>query len=751
MAAEVGQAYVSIVPSLQGFSAKLKSQMAAELRGVDGPVQEAGKRAGASFGERLHEGIKSRLSGIATMLKTGLVIGAAAAAAGLAGLTTFGLKSAAALEQTQIGIEALVGSTQEATKFLGQLQTFAAATPFEFSGVADASRRILAFGQSVGIARNQVIPTLTTIGDLVSVLGGTQENVDSVIRALGQMASKGKLSQEEILQLAEALPGFNANAAIAAAVGKSVPETLKLITAGSIDAKTGINALLDGMAKFPGAAGAMAKQSQSLLGVFSTFKDTIGIALTNAFQPVIPAIKGALTELTPVLGQALNTLAPALGGVLSAILPLLGQLVGALVPILTPVLNILSGLIQSLAGADVLTSLGQAFGALLQPLVPLAPLIADIAAVLVQALIPVIAAFMPLVEALTPVLRELLLPFLPIVKDLAGLLASLLVPAVSFVAKVLEILAPILADVVTALGDLLRPIIKALAPIVGKLLQALEPLLPVISDLLGPIVDIVVAFTPLADVIAALLTAILPILEPFLNLDAMLISFLANKAIVPLIELLAKALTWLLSPLELLVQPLTDVATWLTKIDWAGVGKAIGSWFVDAWHHIADFFTNLWNWLTALPRQVHEKLLGLATAAVEAGVGMVRGLWQGISSMGGWLLDKIRSFIADHITNPVKNFLGIHSPSTVFAGMGEDSIAGYVQGLESSARQVSTATTTALAPAATTTATTAVAMPQQVNVTSDDAVVLAVMAKIAEQVRQRFGGDVNFALTTGTA
>ena len=48
------------------------------------------------------------------------------------------------------------------------------------------------------------------------------------------------------------------------------------ISSGSLDATTGIKALLDGMAKFPGAAGAMEAQSKTLLGVFSTIESLAG-------------------------------------------------------------------------------------------------------------------------------------------------------------------------------------------------------------------------------------------------------------------------------------------------------------------------------------------------------------------------------------------------------------------------------------------------------------------------------------------
>src|SRR5690349_3340656 len=197
---EVGTGYISIGPNLDKFAAKLAAKLRGELAGhgaaIDSAVNAAGQRAGQNFGDRMREGIRTRLAGIGAMLKTGLLVGTAAIAAGLGGLTVFGLKSAAALEQTQIGIESLLGSAQEAQKFIGELQKFAAKTPFEFAGVADASKRILAFGQAVGITRDEVIPTLSVVGDLVSVLGGGQESIDSVLRAFGQISSKGRVQQE---------------------------------------------------------------------------------------------------------------------------------------------------------------------------------------------------------------------------------------------------------------------------------------------------------------------------------------------------------------------------------------------------------------------------------------------------------------------------------------------------------------------------------------------------------------------------
>lgn len=65
----------------------------------------------------------------------------------------------------------------------------------------------------------------------------------------------------------------------------------------------------------------------------------------------------------------------------------------------------------------------------------------------------------------------------------------------------------------------------------------------------------------------------------------------------------------------------------------------------------------------------------------DVGKNLISGLWQGFESMGEWLGEKIFSFF-DNVINGIKNFLGIHSPSTVFAGMGENLIAGLWEGIK---------------------------------------------------------------------
>ena len=67
---------------------------------------------------------------------------------------------------------------------------------------------------------------------------------------------------------------------------------------------------------------------------------------------------------------------------------------------------------------------------------------------------------------------------------------------------------------------------------------------------------------------------------------------------------------------------------------------------------------------------------------VDVGKQIVKGLWEGIEAMGSWIKDKVGGFVGGIVSN-VKGVLGIHSPSRVFAGIGENMALGLGEGWES--------------------------------------------------------------------
>lgn len=72
---------------------------------------------------------------------------------------------------------------------------------------------------------------------------------------------------------------------------------------------------------------------------------------------------------------------------------------------------------------------------------------------------------------------------------------------------------------------------------------------------------------------------------------------------------------------------------------------------------------------------------------IEVGKDIVRGVWEGIKAMGAWLGEKVSSFFRG-IVDGVKGILGIHSPSRVFAGIGQNMALGLGQGFEKQMQSV---------------------------------------------------------------
>ncbi|QNO17877.1 phage tail protein [Caproicibacterium amylolyticum] len=79
------------------------------------------------------------------------------------------------------------------------------------------------------------------------------------------------------------------------------------------------------------------------------------------------------------------------------------------------------------------------------------------------------------------------------------------------------------------------------------------------------------------------------------------------------------------------------------------------------------------------------KLLG---AFNNIGSNIVSGIWQGISGMKDWIYAKVKDFFSG-IVDSVKGMLGIHSPSTVFAGIGGYMAQGLGQGFSKAMSDIS--------------------------------------------------------------
>lgn len=219
--------------------------------------------------------------------------------AGLAALGVASVKAGASLQSTKTAFTNMLGSAEKAQDFLAKMQDFAAKTPFEFSQVSQAAQKFIAFGFSA----EQVIPTLTAVGDAAAGVGLGAEGINRITLALGQMAAKSKVQAGEMMQLTET--GIPAWKMLADQIGVSVPEAMSMVSKGAIDAATGITALVSGMEQSFG--GMMDQQSQTISGTWSTLMDGLEQSAAQVGLQLAEALN--LTGIFQSLGDILTNFA----------------------------------------------------------------------------------------------------------------------------------------------------------------------------------------------------------------------------------------------------------------------------------------------------------------------------------------------------------------------------------------------------------------------------------------------------------
>lgn len=229
------------------------------------------------------------------------------------------LKFSEQFRAANVAFTQMLGSQEKARQFLKDLEQFAQQTPFEFAELVPAAQRM----RALGFGAKEVIPVLRAVGDQVSALGRGQEYIDRITLALGQMKTKGKVSFEEVRQLAEAgVPAFQA---IAEKIGISVPEAMKRAEKGAISAAVAVPAILERMVRETG--GLMAKQNASVTGQFSNLKDQTGFLLRDIGNLLAPTALQVIRFAQSVVA-GMRTVVDAFTSAPRAVQIVVGTLVG---------------------------------------------------------------------------------------------------------------------------------------------------------------------------------------------------------------------------------------------------------------------------------------------------------------------------------------------------------------------------------------------------------------------------------------
>ena len=199
----------------------------------------------------------------------------------------------------------------------------------------------------------------------------------------------------------------------------------------------------------------------------------------------------------------------------------------------------------------------------------------------------------------------------------------------------------------------------------NDLIEGFRNLLPIINGVTAAIVTYKAAMA-----ISSVIDAVKKATENLSIAQAILNAVMKANPFVLIASLLAALVTALVTAYMTNEEFREKVnAAWKSVKDTiSGAVTAIKTFFTET---IPNAAKTAVEWFQSIPDQMKE-----------IGSNMVRGLWEGIKNMAEWIKEKVSGFFGGIVDN-VKGVLGIHSPSRVFAGIGENMALGLGEGWES--------------------------------------------------------------------
>lgn len=228
-----------------------------------------------------------------SMAAVGIGVAVAATAALVAGTVAVVKASVAAASEVEGYRNTLLRLTGDAAKadaMLAKLQDFADWSPFDDATVMQSAQRLL----GAGVAAEDLTKVMTALSD---VSGDSSETFLRASVAFSQMALKGKVSQEELNQFAEA--GIPAQKMLADAMGVSTSALGEMISKGLVPANKALPLLVDAIGnKFGGAT---ERASQSAKGLQSTLDAKMTRSFASLGKAIEPLTKDVLRGLTSLI------------------------------------------------------------------------------------------------------------------------------------------------------------------------------------------------------------------------------------------------------------------------------------------------------------------------------------------------------------------------------------------------------------------------------------------------------------------
>ena len=390
---------------------------------------------------------------------------------------------------------------------------------------------------------------------------------------------------------------------------------------------------------------------------------------------------------------SLNSAMAELGAIAEPIVTKLKQLAAELLQQITPFVELIgNGLVGALTGAEGAAQqftdglLGMVTFAI-QKLTEMLPTFINFAFQMIANIATGIAQALP---TLVPSLVQLVADIVQVLIDNIPLLIDAALQLVTGLAQGIINAIPVL---VAALPTLITSLIDGLLSSIPQIIQAGIDLLTSLITALPEIIATIVAAIP--EIINGIITALLE--------NIPLIIQAGIDLLVALIQALPQIITTIVQAIPQIISGIVNALVQnIPQIIQAGVQL-----FVALVQNLPTIIAEIVKAVPQIVSGIVSAFGSLVGEMVKAGANLLHGLWEGISSAAGWLWEKVSGW-ASSLVDGIKNFFGIHSPSTVFAEIGTNMGEGVGVGFGESMNGVSADMTAAMGGAGQLTAAEAV-------------------------------------------
>lgn len=651
--ADVGSAYVTLMPSMRGFANDIKAQFG-----------QAGNEGGKSFGSGLTTGILGGSGAAKSALSS---IGGAAVAAGKLAVAGLGAVTGAV---TAVGGAAL-GAYADYEQLSGGVETLFGSSASTLKGYADEAYR------TAGMSANQYMTQATSFAaSLVQSVGGdTAKAAEYANMAMIDMSDNVNKMGSDMQSVQDAYQGF-------AKQNFTMLDNLKLGYGGTKEEMQRLIADANKLRAEQGKTADLTIDSYAdIVEAIHTVQEEMGITGTTAKEASttisgsIGMAKAAWTNFLTGLGrddvdfsQLTNQLLESIGAVAKNVAPrvaiigksiiqafpsVLSGLGSVLAPIVSEALSTAWNIaVQALAGLGIkLPAVDSSqFMAAFQQVASFVGAAIDGIKGAVSTLASAFApAFAAMQAALAPIIAQVSSALLPALSVLGAALGNLAAAVLPVISAAIQAMAPVIATAIGAVVSLASTISTGLAPVINGIASLIQAVLPVIQQLFaqwGASIQAVVsaAFTFVESVVTSAMNVINAVIGTVLALIKGDWEGVWS-GVLNILQVVWDGMIATVQSCIQLVSSTIDSALSFIKGVWNSAWSALGSFLDSAWDGFVSAVTGGNEQVMSILGGLPGKIIGLFADAgswlIDSGRALLQGFADGVMGAVGWVGDQI--------------------------------------------------------------------------------------------------------------